>query len=250
MAEPEVVTACVLIIGDEILSGRTQDANLAFLAQALARAGIRVIEARVIPDREDAIVAAVHAGSAQADYVFTTGGIGPTHDDITAAAIARAFGVPLCRNPEALRRLQRQYNAAELNPARLRMADVPLGAELIDNPVSQAPGFRIGNVFVLPGVPRIMQAMVGGVLGRLKGGLPLLTRTVTAFTTEGSIADGLADVQARHRDVSIGSYPFVRDNRLGTALVARSTDAAELERAVGAIAGLLETLGVAPVIEP
>ncbi|TVR98199.1 MAG: competence/damage-inducible protein A [Rhodospirillales bacterium] len=250
MPEPKVVTACVLLIGDEILSGRTQDANLAFLAQALGQAGIRVVEARVIPDREDAIVRAVNACRSQVDYVFTTGGIGPTHDDITAAAIARAFGLPLHRHAEAMRRLQRQYDPADLNPARLRMADMPLGAELIDNPVSQAPGFRIGNVFVLPGVPRILQAMVGGLLARLEGGRPLLTRTVAAFATEGSIAEALATVQAHHPEVSIGSYPFVRDNRLGTALVARSTDPLRLDAAVTDIAIIVRAIGVEPVVEP
>lgn len=245
-----VVTAGIIIIGDEVLSGRTQDLNLAFLARALNEIGIRVAEARVIPDTQEAIVATVNACRARFAYVFTTGGIGPTHDDITAASIAAAFGVPLRRNPDAVRLLERQYAPADRNAARMRMADVPEGALLIDNPVSGAPGFQLENVFVLPGVPRIMQAMFDGLRNRLVGGDPVLSRAVAAFTTEGSIATPLAALQARHERVNIGSYPFVRGGRLGTSLVLRSTDAAALDRATAEVIALVRSVGVEPIEEP
>lgn len=247
--DPHPVTACVLIIGNEILSGRTQDANLAYLAKALNRAGVQVMEARVIRDEEQAIVEAVNACRAVYTYVFTTGGIGPTHDDITSGSVARAFGVELVRHPRAVELLTRHYPAGQLNPARLKMANVPASAELIDNPVSAAPGFRIGNVFVLPGVPRILQAMVDGLAARLQGGAPVLSRTVSAFTTESSIAVPLAAVQDRHPKAEIGSYPFVRAGRFGTSLVARSTDAAALAAAVEDITNMLRQSGVEPIIE-
>jgi molybdenum cofactor synthesis domain-containing protein len=249
LARP-IVTACVIIIGDEVLSGRTQDLNLAFLAQALNEAGIRVAEARVIPDTEEVIVATLNTCRVRFDYVFTTGGIGPTHDDITAASIAAAFGVPVHRDPDAVRRLERQYAPADRNAARLRMADVPEGAILIDNPVSGAPGFQMENVFVLPGVPRIMQAMFDGLRSRLVGGDPVQSRAVAAFTTEGSIAIPLAALQARHEQVKIGSYPFVRSGRLGTSLVLRAIDAAALDRATKEVIDLIRSIGVEPIEEP
>jgi molybdenum cofactor synthesis domain-containing protein len=241
------VTACVLIIGNEILSGRTQDVNLAFLAKALNEVGIRIMEARVVRDEEAAIVDAVNACRAAYDYVFTTGGIGPTHDDITSACIARAFGVPLERNPAAEAVLRVHYSEAGINAARLKMADVPHGAELIENPVSSAPGFQLGNVFVLPGVPRILQAMVDGLKGRLRGGAPVLSRTISAFTTESSIALPLAAVQDQHPAVEIGSYPFVRAARFGTSLVCRSTQPAALDAAVADIVALLKGAGIEPI---
>ena len=177
----KTVTACVLVIGNEILSGRTKDANLAWLAVELNKLGVRLMEARVIPDVEETIVATLNEVRARFDYVFTTGGIGPTHDDITAACVARAFAVPLVRNPEAVRRLQAHYaNPADLNEARLRMANAPEGATLIDNPVSKAPGFRIGNVHVMAGIPVIMQAMFDGIRHTLVGGSPMLSRTINA----------------------------------------------------------------------
>jgi molybdenum cofactor synthesis domain-containing protein len=244
------VTACVIIIGNEVLSGRTQDLNLAFLARALNEIGISVVEARVIADTQEAIVEAVNACRVRFDYVFTTGGIGPTHDDVTAAGIAAAFGVPLHRDPDAVRRLKRQYAPAERNAARMRMADVPEGAVLIDNPVSGAPGFQIENVFVLPGVPRIMQAMFDGLRGRLVGGERVLSRTIAAFTTEGSIATPLAAIQARHERVGIGSYPFVRGGRLGTSLVLRASDAEALDRATAEVIDLVRAIGGEPFEEP
>ena len=225
------VTACLIIIGNEILSGRTQDANLAFLARELGELGIRMREARVVPDEEEAVVEAVNAARARYTYVFTTGGIGPTHDDITAACIAKAFGVPLARHPEAERRLLAYYPPEKVNEARLRMADTPEGAELIDNPVSVAPGFRIGNVHVLPGVPSIMRAMFEGLRAGLRGGAPVVSRTITLYSPEGEIAAPLAEIQARHAEVEIGSYPFMRQGRFGTSIVFRSADQGRIDAA-------------------
>jgi molybdenum cofactor synthesis domain-containing protein len=247
MTEPAPFTACVIIIGNEVLSGRTQDLNLAYLGKQLQALGIQLGEARVIRDDEDAIVAAVNDCRARYSYVFTTGGIGPTHDDITAASVARAFGVPLIRDADAVRRLQQQYVPADLNEARLRMADVPEGAVLIDNPVSRAPGFQIGNVFVLPGVPSIMRAMFEGVRSRLKGGRPFVSRTVSAYVTEGTIALALAKVQARHAGVEIGSYPFLRHGRLGTSLVTRAADPDAVTAAAADIVAMLHGLDIEPI---
>lgn len=226
-----VVTAALVVIGNEILSGRTQDANLAFLGRELNEVGIQLREARVVPDVEADIVEAVNACRARHDHVFTTGGIGPTHDDITAAAVAKALGRPLVRHPEAERRLRAYYPPEKLNEARLKMADTPEGAELIDNPVSVAPGFRVENVHVLPGVPSILQAMFAGLKPRLRGGAPVLSRTVTVFCPEGEIAKPLGEIQARHPKVEIGSYPFMRQDRFGTSLVLRSSDAQALAAA-------------------
>src|SRR5260221_202527 len=189
MTPEKIVTACLIIIGNEILSGRTQDANLAFIAKGLNEVGIRLREVRVIPDIAETIIETVNEMRATFDYVFTTGGIGPTHDDITSECVARAFGVPWVLDEEARRRLAAGYaNPADLNEARLRMAHVPEGAVLIDNPVSRAPGFQIGNVFVMAGVPRIMQAMFDGIKRRLIGGAPVLSRTVTSGLPEGVLA--------------------------------------------------------------
>lgn len=226
-----VVTAAMLIIGNEILSGRTQDANLAFLAKSLGDAGIRLREARVIVDDETEIVAAVNALRARYTYVFTSGGIGPTHDDITAACIAKAFGLPFGRHPEAERRLRAHYPPDKVNEARLKMAETPEGAELIDNPVSIAPGFRVENVFVMAGIPSIMQAMLAGLIPSLTGGAPVRSRTIVAHCPEGDIAAPLTAVQARHPAVEIGSYPFMRAGAFGTSLVLRSADEAALSAA-------------------
>src|SRR5207244_1561840 len=188
---PKVVSACVLIIGNEILSGRTQDANLAFLAQGLNEAGVRLREARVIADDAETISATVNEVRRKYDYVFTTGGIGPTHDDITAPSVAQAFGVQLIVHPEARRILESHYPPGGLNEARLRMATVPDGAVLLPNPISRAPGFRIDNVFVLPGVPQIMQAIFNELKHRLKGGAKVYSRNVSCALAEGTIARGL-----------------------------------------------------------
>lgn len=249
MCAQRTVTAAVVIIGNEILSGRTSDANLPYLAKALNAVGVRVMEARVVADDEVAIISAVNTCRAAYDHVFTTGGIGPTHDDITSAAIARAFGVAIVRDPRATDLLTRHYAAAELSEARLKMADIPEGAALVDNPVSAAPGFRIGNVWVLPGVPRILQAMVDGLVAGLKGGDPVLSRTISAFTTESSIAFALGEVQQQHPATEIGSYPFVRSGRFGTSLVVRSTNRDALDAAAAAVAGMLHSAGIEPLME-
>jgi molybdenum cofactor synthesis domain-containing protein len=238
------VTAALVIIGNEILSGRTQDANLAFLAQELNEIGIQMREVRVVPDAEADIVEAVNACRAKHDYVFTTGGIGPTHDDITSASVARAFGVEFGFHPEAERRLRAYYPPEKLNDARLKMAQTPEGAELIDNPVSVAPGFTLGNVHVLPGVPSILQAMFAGLKPRLQGGAVVRSRTVTVLCPEGEIAKPLADIQARWPTVEIGSYPFMRQDSFGTSLVLRSVDEGAIAEAAEAILAEARERGV------
>jgi molybdenum cofactor synthesis domain-containing protein len=245
--ERKTVTACVLIIGNEILSGRTRDENLAFLAEQLNEAGVRLMEARVIPDVRDTIIDTVNAVRVQFDYVFTTGGIGPTHDDITSECVAAAFGLPLVRHPEAVRRMQQHYPPGGLNEARLRMANTPEGATLIDNPISIAPGFQIGNVFVLAGVPSIMRVMFEGVKHRLSGGLPMRSRTVTSGLTEGAMAADLSAIQDRFEDVEIGSYPFFRMGRPGTAIVLRATDPVRLAHATAEVFQMMVALGDQPV---
>ncbi|MEO5336255.1 MAG: molybdopterin-binding protein [Magnetospirillum sp. WYHS-4] len=249
MSEPRTYTACVIVIGNEVLSGRTRDANIQFLGARLNDLGIRLVEARVLRDDEAAIVAAVDECRARYDYVFTTGGIGPTHDDITAACIAKAFGRPLVRDPQAEALLLSHYRPDDVNPARLRMADVPAGSILIDNPVSRAPGFQVENVFVLAGVPMIAQAMFEGLKDRLAGGVPQRARTVSGFTPEGGLAGDLAAVQNRHPAVEIGSYPFIRQGRLGVSLVARSTDDDALEAAVADLKALIAARGTDPLEE-
>ena len=250
MAEEKPVTACLVIIGNEVLSGRTQDANLQFLAKSLNEMGVRLAEARVIPDVEATIIATVNECRARFDYVITTGGIGPTHDDITSESIAKAFGVPYAVHPVAEARLRRHYVRPEdLNAQRLRMATMPEGAELVDNPVSVAPGFRIGNVIVLAGVPRIMQAMFEGFRHKLKGGAPVLSRTVVAHVPEGKMAAGLGAAQAAHPEVEIGSYPFFRDGKLGASLVVRGTDAAAVAAAIEAVKAAIRAQGGEPVEE-
>ncbi|MDE2581350.1 MAG: competence/damage-inducible protein A [Rhodospirillales bacterium] len=247
MAEP-APTASVLIIGNEILSGRTHDVNLRFLAQRLAERGIRLAEARVIPDIAAVIVDTVNELRARYDMVFTTGGIGPTHDDITSECVAAAFGVKWEPHPEAWARLERSYKPGEFNAARQRMATMPRGATLIDNAISIAPGFTIGNVHVLAGVPRIMQAMFESLAPSLPGGSPIAARAVYALgVSEGRIAEGLGLVQARYEDVDIGSYPFYRPDGNGVAIVVKGTDTARLDAAIAEVAALFETLGYAPL---
>ncbi|RMD64574.1 MAG: competence/damage-inducible protein A [Alphaproteobacteria bacterium] len=246
----EPVTACALIIGNEILSGRTQDVNLAFLGRRLNEVGIRLMEARIIPDVEAVIVAAVNEVRRRFDYVFTTGGIGPTHDDITAASIAKAFGVSLVLNPEAHARLQAHYGPGELNEARLRMAHAPEGAVLIDNPISIAPGFQMENVFVMAGIPTIMQAMFEGIVHRLAGGVPLRARSFTLDMPEGAIARELGQLQEKYSDVEIGSYPFSRQGRFGTRLVLRTTDEERLAAAARDLDGIVARLGGSGTWDP
>lgn len=250
-APAKTVTACVLVIGNEILSGRTKDANLAWLAVELNKLGVRLMEARVIPDIETTIVATLNEVRARFDYVFTTGGIGPTHDDITAACVARAFDVPLVRNPEAVRRLQAHYaSPADLNEARLRMANTPEGATLIDNPISKAPGFRIGNVFVMAGIPSIMQAMFDGLRRSLVGGAPMLSRTINAALAEGVMAADLAAIQAAHPSLEIGSYPYMRQGKPGAAIVLRGIEAGPLAVAAEAVKAMMRSHGVEPREDP
>jgi len=229
----DLVTAAVLVIGNEILSGRTQDANVAFLGKSLNELGIRLKEVRVISDDEAEIVEAVNALRARYDYVFTTGGIGPTHDDITADSIAAAFGVGIGYHPEIYQKLKDSFEnrGYEANEARMRMARVPDGAQLIDNEISLAPGFQIGNVFVLAGVPSIARAMFKGASHRLRRGKVVLSRSIRVMTGEGTIAKALADLQEAYPDVEMGSYPWSLDGTYGTSLVLRATDAERLAEA-------------------
>mgnify|MGYP001301506978 CR=1 FL=1 len=233
-------TAAMLVIGDEILSGRTRDSNTHHLAQALTGRGIRLSEVRVVADDHAAIVGAVNALRARFDHVFTSGGIGPTHDDITADAVAAAFGAPIGVRDDAHAILRAHYarTGLALNEARLRMARIPEGAVLIDNPISAAPGFSLGNVHVMAGVPAIFEAMVAGLLPTLTGGDPLLSQMVDVARGEGEIAAALADLAARYADLSFGSYPYTRNGAYGTQLVVRGTDAARLDAAMIELAKL------------
>lgn len=249
MAAPKSVTACLIIIGNEILSGRTEDKNTPYLAKQLNDCGISLREVRVVPDIEQEIVDAVNACRARYDYIFTTGGIGPTHDDITSDSIAKAFGVKNVLNPEARAILGEHYGDKDLNEARLRMAHTPEGAVLVENPISLAPGYQIENVFVLAGVPLIMQAMFDSLRHRLVGGPPVLSRSVRAELPEGKIAKGLGRIQDTYSDVEIGSYPFFRAGVVGCTLVLRGTNEERLAGAVDEVRGLIRALGVEPVNE-
>lgn len=227
-------TAAMLVIGDEILSGRTRDANMHHLAGQLTKAGIDLTEVRIVSDDAPAIIAAVQALSTSYSHVFTSGGIGPTHDDITADCIAAAFDTPIDIRDDARALLQAHYDRSgqELNTARLRMARIPDGATLIDNPVSTAPGFTLGNVHVMAGVPSVFQAMIASVLPTLSGGAPLLSRSLRVVRGEGDIAGPLGEFAARHPDLSVGSYPFQKDGIYGANLVVRGQDAAALDAAM------------------
>ena len=241
-------SACILIVGNEILSGRTKDVNLGYLAERLTALGIDVAEARVIADDLDTIADTVNECRRAHDYVFTTGGIGPTHDDITADAVARAFGVENVLNPQAVALLKSAYkDDRALNKARLRMAHTPEGATLIDNPVSKAPGFQIDNVFVMAGVPRIMQAMFEGIVDRLVGGPPLLSRTLSVYLAESDMAEPLGELQGRYDDVEMGSYPFYRARKFGCSIVLRSRDPARLDSALDELAAIMRDLGGDPI---
>ncbi len=246
-SENKTVTAAMLIIGDEILSGRTKDSNLSHFAEQLGAMGIQMREARVVPDIEEVIVDALNALRSAYTYVFTTGGIGPTHDDITADAIAKAFSVPIDHDPRAVAILEAHYPKGHLNEARLRMARIPDGADLIENPVSHAPGFNIGNVFVMAGVPVIAQAMLESVRVKLVGGKPVQSRAVNARLAEGQIAEGLGQIQNTYPDVSIGSYPFYSKGNFGVSLVLRSTELDQLESAEGEVITLVKSLGAEPI---
>ena len=247
MSQSESVTAAVLVIGDEILSGRTADTNTNYIAKFLGALGIDLCEARVVPDIQDEIVAALNALRARYTYVFTTGGIGPTHDDITADAIAKAFGVGIDYHPEALAILGARYkNPADFNDMRKRMARVPDGAELIRNSVSIAPGFRIGNVFVMAGVPAIMRAMMENLMPHLERGAVVHAITISTKLPEGRIAAELAAIQGRFVNVAIGTYPFYREEGFGVQLVARGRDLATVEGSAEAIEAMLRGEGDLP----
>ncbi len=230
LAQEKIVSACMIIIGNEILSGRTQDVNLAFLSKELNELGVRLLEARIIPDVEDVIVDTVNECRQKFDYVFTTGGIGPTHDDITADCIAKAFAVELFIHPEAEKIIRRREVPEDIMRSRLRMARLPVGGELIQNPTGGPPGFKMGNVFVMAGVPMVMQAMVSTLAdGQVKGGDPVRSRSVAAYLSEGEIAEALGEIQDRYPQVELGSYPFYRKDGYGVNLVMSGTDEGELE---------------------
>ncbi|MBS1302120.1 molybdopterin-binding protein [Loktanella sp. SALINAS62] len=233
-------TAAMLVIGDEILSGRTRDSNMNHLAKVLTDAGIDLKEARVVSDDRDAIVAAVQALSAAYDHVFTSGGIGPTHDDITADAVAAAFDTPIDVRDDARALLQAHYDRSgtTLNDARLRMARIPDGATLIENPVSTAPGFTIGNVNVMAGVPAVFEAMVASVVSRLAHGAPLISQNWRVMRGEGDVAAPLGLVAQDFPDLSVGSYPFQKDGIYGTNLVVRGRDAVQVDAAMGQLRAL------------
>jgi len=246
LSSEEIVTAAVLVIGDEILSGRTPDRNINYIAAHLTRVGIRLREVRVVADDEPAIVAAVNALRKSHDYLFTTGGIGPTHDDITADAVAKAFDVPIDHDPRAVELLMAYFarRGIEATSARLRMARIPLGAELITNIVSVAPGFMIDNVIVLAGVPDIMQVMLDDVTPKLRTGAKMLTETIQLQRPEGEVADLFAAHQKTFPDVAMGSYPSFADGRVSTQLVLRSTDSALLKGAREELERVLASRGL------
>src|SRR5712672_378440 len=238
-APKEIVTAALLVIGDEILSGRTKDKNIGYIAEYLTAVGIDLMEVRVVGDEEASIVDALNALRHRYTYVFTTGGIGPTHDDITADCVAKAFGVSIDVDPRARALLLTRIAEKDLNEARLRMARIHKGADLILNKVSAAPGFRIGNVHVMAGVPTIMQAMLDEVAPSLKTGIKMLSETVTANCREGDIGTPLGEIAKAHPDVMIGSYPFQDDGRPNTNIVVRSRDAQKLAAARTAVEDML-----------
>jgi molybdenum cofactor synthesis domain-containing protein len=237
-------TACIVVIGNEVLSGRTQDANIRFLAQRLGDMGIPVREVRIIPDVADTIIRTIVETRAAFDHVFTTGGIGPTHDDITSECIAAAFGVPWEKQPIVWARMQAHYPPGQFNEARQRMATMPRGAVLIDNGRSIAPGFSMVNVHVMAGVPAIMRAMFDMLAPTLQGGTPVISRSVhAAGILEGDIAAGLTQIQNDNPDLDIGSYPYYRDTGGGVAIVAKGTNPAQADAAIAAVTSLFESLG-------
>jgi len=245
VATLDLVTAALVVIGDEILSGRTKDKNIGHIADHLTAIGIQLKEVRIVPDEEPEIVAAVNALRSRHTYVFTTGGIGPTHDDITADAVAKAFGVGIDVDERALAPMKAYFErrGVELTPARLRMARIPFGAELVENSVSIAPGFMLGNVIVMAGIPAIMQVMLEAATKFLKTGRKMLSSALDLHRPEGEIAGVFGDLQKRYPDVPMGSYPFYRDGKPGTQLVLRSTDPARLAEAENELKMLLAARG-------
>ena len=241
----DIVTAGILVIGDEILSGRTKDKNIGYIAEYLTNIGIDLKEVRVVSDDEADIIAALDALRHRYAYVFTTGGIGPTHDDITADSVAKAFGVGIDHHPEVVARFAERFKGAELNEARLRMARIPDGADLIQSATILAPGFKIGNVIVMAGVPSIMQAMMDIVAPKLKSGVRMLSDTVRANAREGDIGTPLRAIQASHPETIIGSYPFLdEDGKPNVNLVVRSRDQAKLDAAMVEVKTMIASLGI------
>jgi molybdenum cofactor synthesis domain-containing protein len=236
-----IVTAAILVIGDEILSGRTKDKNIGYIAEYLTNIGIDLKEVRVVPDEEAEIIAALNALRARYTYVFTTGGIGPTHDDITAECVAKVFGVSIGYHPRAVEMMRTRVaeTGGVMNEARMRMTRVPAGAELVLNKISAAPGFWIGNVIVMAGVPNIMQAMLDDVAPSLKTGAKMLSESVRADCREGDIGTELGEIAKKHPDVVIGSYPFMDENRGNTNVVVRSRDRQKIAAAMSAIESML-----------
>ena len=241
-AQPKTVTAAILVIGDEILSGRTKDQNIGYIAEYLTNIGIELREVRVVPDVEEEIVAAVNALRTRYTYVFTTGGIGPTHDDITAECIAKAFGVPIDVDERAVACLLTRMKREDLNEMRLRMCRIPQGADLIENPVSAAPGFKLGNVMVMAGVPRIMQAMLDKVAVTLDTGVKIIAETLEAPIPEGVYAAGLKEIAERYPALSIGSYPSFGAGGPRNQIVLRGKDPAEIATAAAEVSSLVARL--------
>ena len=235
--------AALIIIGNEILSGRTKDKNLAYLAEWLNEIGIQLYEVRVIRDDEKEIIDCVNLLRKKFDYVFTTGGIGPTHDDITTESIAKAFDVELETNPEALKILQGYYKKGDLNEARLKMTLLPKGAELVENPVTKAPGFKMDNVFVMAGIPSIMQGMLEGARVFLETGTKMSSKSIDVFMPESFVASELSQIQDNYDNVEIGSYPFNKDGKFGTSLVMRSADLVAPDRCEIEVAEMIKKLG-------
>ncbi len=246
MPSPDPVTAALLVIGDEILNGRTKDKNIGILADFLADLGIDLREVRIVPDSIPEIIAALDALRDQYTYVFTTGGIGPTHDDVTAEAVARAFRVPLIEDPRAIALLLQRVGPEDLNTARRRMARIPQGADLVENAVSRAPGFWIDNVIVMAGVPAIVQSMLASVASKLRSGARTIAKTIdVGDMPEGAFAEDLSAEAVRHPEVSIGSYPSYKDGKFANQIVVRGKDAAEVEAAAAAIHAIIAKLRAA-----
>ena len=229
MSEKTKVNAAILIIGNEILSGRTQDTNTSTLALWLNSIGVKVQEVKVIPDVEETIINSVNLLRKQYDYVFTTGGIGPTHDDITAESISKAFNLKYEMHKEGYKLLEKYYKPGEFNKGRQKMIWMPENAKLILNPTSGAPGFNVENVFCLPGVPSILKSMLGGLKNEIVGGKPILSQTISLRTVESEIANSLTEVQNKNKDVEIGSYPFFQAGKLGVSIVIRCEDKSKIE---------------------
>lgn len=249
MTEFQSFNAAVLVIGNEILSGRTQDANLPYICQKLNKIGVYVREARVIPDVEEIIIEHVLSLHKKYDYVFTTGGIGPTHDDITAASIAKAFGREVEFNEGAIKILTARYGSHELTPGRKNMARMPVGATLLQNPVSAAPGFQIENVYVMAGFPEIMRGMLDCLIKDLQEGEPVQSITLRCKLLEGDLAAGLEEIQNEFSNIDVGSYPFLKIGEFGVRVVLRSQDATGLQKAADKVAALMRTLGDEPILE-